>query len=72
MKSSASELGLTVYIILVAMRNKTASYPKGNLANALYTTHNNIIFMPYPKFTCFIQVTSPCCVETEFQVPQSS
>ena len=47
MKSSASELGLSVYIILVAMRNKTASYPKGNLANALYTTHNNIIFMPY-------------------------
>ena len=44
MKSSASELGLTVYFILVAMRNKNASYPKGNLANALYTTHNNIIF----------------------------
>ena len=38
MKSLASELGLTVYIILVAMRSKNASYPKGNLANALYTT----------------------------------
>ena len=38
MKSSVSELGRTVYIILVAMRNKNASYPKGNSANALYTT----------------------------------
>ena len=53
MKSSASELGLSVYIILVAMRNKTASYPKGNLANALYTTHNNIIFMPIPLIYLF-------------------
>ena len=38
MKCSASELSVTVYIILIAMRNKNALYSKGNLANALYTT----------------------------------